>query len=246
MPDPPWPPEAAVEPPVPVDPPDVADPPAPLAPTRPPVAPPLPPTGAPLPPTGVPPLPPVDPSLPRADDPPLEPPAPPRELTVAPPDADAPVPTRPPVPVAPGEPPPWPPVPLLGEGGEAQLQSSAAIARAARHADCSGPGTQGLWCPCGSFGKPVPCARRRRERCDRDRFMKTPWDVPGSYSLRARQESSQFVTAASFRGVPVGAVRRRGSTPTPSRTIRGRLPPRARSDGDRDQSNRGAGIPIPD
>lgn len=271
MPDPAWPPEALAEPPVLVDPPDVVDPPAP-EPPRPPTAPP-PPTGAPpLPPGGPPPapverppFPAVDPPLPRADELPLEPPSPPLELAVAPPDA-APAPARPPVPIAPDEPPRWPPVPLLSEVGEAQLQGSTAIARATRHPapDRLGLGARGLLWPGGVFSKPAPYASRNREQCERNAFMKTPWDVQGSYSVRARHVSSQFVTAASFRptdaktspdasfglrsvkGVPVGAARRRGWTPRPARANRSRRPPRVGSAGDRDQSNRGAEIPIPD
>jgi hypothetical protein len=188
-----------MEPPVPVDPPDVVDPPAP-EPPRSPADSPLPPTGAPpFPPVGPPPapverppLPAGAPPLPRADELPLEPAAPPLELEVAPP-------ARPPVPVAPDEPPRWPPVPLLSEFGEAQLQSSTAIARAGRHSNRLGLGARGLSWPGGGFGKPVTCATRNRERCERDAFMKTPWDVQGSYSLRARRASSQFVIATSFR-----------------------------------------------
>ena len=245
--------ELPLEPPAPplelaVAPPDAAP-----APARPPV------------PVERPPFPAVDPPLPRADELPLEPPSPPLELAVAPPDA-APAPARPPVPIAPDEPPRWPPVPLLSEVGEAQLQGSTAIARATRHPapDRLGLGARGLLWPGGVFSKPAPYASRNREQCERNAFMKTPWDVQGSYSVRARHVSSQFVTAASFRptdaktspdasfglrsvkGVPVGAARRRGWTPRPARANRSRRPPRVGSAGDRDQSNRGAEIPIPD
>ena len=153
MPDPPRPPEAPAPPPVPVDPPDAVDPPAP-EPARPPVDPPLPPAGKPpLPPVDRPPapvdgspVPPVEPPLPLADEPPVEPPA--------------------------DEPPPWPPVPLLSDVGEAQLQSSAATARAANHPDRTGLDVGSL-----------------------------SWSVVicSSYSLRAREASSQFVTVALFR-----------------------------------------------
>src|SRR6185437_1819725 len=73
-----------------------------------------------------------------------------------PPDAEAPVPARPPVPVAPDEPPGWPPVPLPLDVGAAQLDKRATIiAKAAS-----------------------------------DLSTKT------TYSLRPREPSSQFVTAA--------------------------------------------------
>ena len=210
MPDPPRPPEASAEPPVPVDPPAAVDPP----------------------------VPPDDPPLPLADEPPLEPPAPPPGPPAAPPDAGAPLPARP-VPVAPDEPPPWPPEPPSSDVGEAQLQSSAATARAANHPDRT--------------GLDVGCLSWRVVICS-------------SYSLRAREASSQFVTAARSepwsqnakiapharfglrfaRGAPVGAARRRGSTPRPARTNRGGRPPGVESDGDRDRGNRGDRSPRPD
>ena len=102
--------------------------------------------------------------LPLADEPPREPPAPPLDLPAAPPDSDAPLPARPPVLVAPDEPPSWPPVPRLSDVGEVQLQSSAATARVATHPDRSGLSAGGLSWPAVIAGRAIAFEPERRLR----------------------------------------------------------------------------------